>query len=76
MNITGTFGMDDQAAGVQSGAFYPGGQFAYDASSTTANRGFIMIFDASKSWTGSTSQTNPGNSGSAGSTETRPENST
>lgn len=56
MNITGTFGCDDRASNLYSGAFYSSAQ---NQANTSAEGGdnywFQFNFDAKRSWSGSTS---------------------
>ena len=52
-DITGSFGTDDiNDINILSGAFYPSGNFAYDAESRTEGSGKIITFNASRTWTG------------------------
>lgn len=55
MNITGTFdgNVDDDSGGGKSGAFYTTGRQFYGANGD--DMGGVIGFDASRSWTGSTS---------------------
>ena len=56
MNITGKFGCDDRATNVQGGAFYAEQQWAANTSADGGDGSFFQFqFDASRSWTGSTS---------------------
>ena len=56
MNITGKFGCDDRATNVQGGAFYSEQQWAANTSAEGGDsKYFQFLFDASRSWTGSTS---------------------
>lgn len=57
MNITGTAGpLDDYSATVLTGAMYKSSTYAYDATSNSSSgNGWILGFDASRSWTGETS---------------------
>lgn len=55
MNITGSFGIDDRVYGnAITGAFYSDGT-RLNCGATGTENGFVMIFDASRSWAGSTS---------------------
>lgn len=57
MNITGTFdgNVDDDNKGGKSGAFYTTGRQIYGANGNADDMGGVIGFDASRSWTGSTS---------------------
>lgn len=56
MNITGSFGCDDRATNVQSGAFYSERQYKANTTSEGGDSAWYQFnFDASKTWTGSTS---------------------
>ena len=56
MNITGKFGCDDRATNVQGGAFYSEQQWAANTSAEGGDSKYFQFqFDASRSWTGSTS---------------------
>ena len=57
MNITGTFdgNVDDDSKGGKSGAFYTTGRQIYGANGNGDDMGGVIGFDASRSWTGSTS---------------------
>lgn len=55
MNITGSFGIDDRVYGnAITGAFYSDGT-RLNCGSTGTENGYVMSFDASRSWAGSTS---------------------
>ena len=54
MNITGTFGADDRMFNSYSGAFYKGA--GADTGSQRSEWGNVFNFDASRSWTGATSE--------------------
>lgn len=54
MNITGTFGADDRMFNSYSGAFSKGA--GADTGSQRSEWGAVFNFDASRSWTGETSQ--------------------
>ena len=64
MNITGTFGTDGQtgsavANGQVSGAFYNGTTTNWTIAANQSAKGTQIGFDASRSWTGSTSSAQP-----------------
>lgn len=57
MNITGEFGCDDRQTNVQSGAFYSQRHYAANTTSEGGDSAWYkFIFDAARSWTGTTSE--------------------
>lgn len=64
MEITGSFAVDDHIAGIYgapapTGAFSAGQNVAYDADSDSRGSGRLLHFNASSSWTGSTTSVQP-----------------
>ena len=58
MNITGFFGADDRAAWLTDGAFYAKNDASQNTSAEGGDRGpwWRMLFDASRTWSGRTSE--------------------
>ena len=60
MNITGSVGPLDDMSANTGGAMYYAYAHAYDASSGGSGNGWVLGFDASRSWTGATSSVGSG----------------
>lgn len=77
MNITGKAIMGDESSDMWD-AFYQGGQQSGRGNEANGHisKGYTINLDASRNWTGSTSEPSNKNSGDTGGTESRPLNST